>query len=423
MISMKKLAVCSLGLLLSAGLDAALAQAPAAAKAPVKIGAFLPLSGPFTSYGQPTLDGMRLYFDEIGSSVAGRKIEIVAEDDGSEPAQGLTKIKKLVERDQVSILSGCVVTPILYASEPYITGSGIPFLVSGDCSGVRATMPGKVSPNIFRITHHSYQDSYALGDWAAKKYKRVALIAAGYAAGYEIVTGFARTFCRGGGKIVQAQWPAPPTLDFAPYLAKLPKDIDAVVAFIVGGGSVRFATQFAEYGLKGKYPLVDIAAQIVREVNLAQLGEKAEGIVSNWFWTSALDTPENKKFMEAFKGKYGKYPDSYNSASGYSAARALADALKAVDGDIEKRKGDFLGALARTKLVAPGGPLSFDSHHQVVYNHYILETRRVGKEWKNVVIDTYPNISQFWKWSPEEYTKLPDPDPNKVTDCSAVLGQ
>src|SRR3972149_707174 len=136
---------------------------------------------------------MRLSFDEIGWSVAGRKIEIVVEDDGSEPAQGLTKVKKLVERDQVSILTGCVVTPILYATEPYISGSGIPFLISGDCAGVKATMPGKVSPNIFRITHHSYQDSYAIGDWVAKKgYKKVALVAAGFAAGYEVATAFAR---------------------------------------------------------------------------------------------------------------------------------------------------------------------------------------------------------------------------------------
>src|SRR3990170_4602531 len=120
----RKLAACWLGLLLSAGLGAALAQAPAAPKAPIKIGVFLPLSGPFTSYGQPTLDGMRLYFDEIGSSVAGREIE-------------------LVEKDKVNILSGCVVTPILYAAEPYIRENGIPFLISGDCAGVRATMPGK----------------------------------------------------------------------------------------------------------------------------------------------------------------------------------------------------------------------------------------------------------------------------------------
>jgi len=40
-----------------------------------------------------------------------------------------------------------------------------------------------------------------------------------------------------------------------------------------------------------------------------------------------------------------------------------------------------------------------------------------------MVIDTYPNISQFWTWSPEQYAKLPEPDPNKVTDCSALLGQ
>ena len=405
------------------GVNVAFAQSASIAKAPIKIGVFLPLSGPFTSYGQPTLDGMKLYFDEVGGSVAGRKIELVVEDDGSEPSQGLTKIKKLVERDNVSILAGCVVTSILYATEPYISGNGIPFLISGDCAGVKTTMPGKVASNIYRITHHSYQDAYAMGDWAARKYKRVALVSSGYAAGYEVTTGFARAYCLGGGRIVQAQWAPPPTLDFAPYLAKLPKDIDAVVAFIVGGGSVRFAVQYSEYGLKNTYPLVDVFSQILREVNVAQLGDKAEGIVSNNFWTPTLDSPENKNFLEAFKGKYGKYPDSYNSASGYSAARAIADALKAVDGNIEGRRGDFLRALGRTKFVAPGGPLSFDAYHQVVYNHYIVETRRVGKEWKNIVIDTYPNVSQFWKDSAESYSKLPEANPNKVTDCNAVLGK
>lgn len=422
---MKKAVVFGLiGLFLAVGIDVALAATTPTTRTPIKIGIFLPLSGPFTSYGQPSLDGMRLFFDEVGWNVAGRKIEFVVEDDGSEPSQGLTKVKKLVEGDKVDMLAGCVVTSILYAVEPYIRDSGIPFLISGDCAGIRTTMPGKVAPNIYRITHQSYQDAYPIGDWVAKKgYKKVALVAAGYAAGYEIATAFTRAFCLGGGRIVQAQWPPPPTLDFAPYLAKLPKDVDAVVAFIVGGGSVRFAAQFSEYGLKKTYPLVDISTQILREVNLSQLGEKAEGIVSNWFWTSTLETPENRKFLEAFRGKYGKYPDSYNSATGYAAARAIVEALKAVGGDIEKKRGDFLRALGRTKFVAPGGPLSFDAYHQVVYNHYIVETRRVGREWKNIVIDTYPNVSQFWTWTPEEYSKLPEADPNKVTDCNAVLGK
>lgn len=425
MITRKNLAVFGLmGIALSAAMDLVLAQTPSTAKTPITIGAFLPLSGPFTSYGQPTLDGMRLYFDEIGWSVAGRKIDLVFEDDGSEPSQGLTKVKKLVEKDKVNILTGCVVTSILYAAEPYIRANGIPFLISGDCAGIRTTMPGKVAPNIYRISHHSYQDSYAIGDWTAKKgYKKVALISSGYAAGYEIATGFVRAYCLAGGKVVQAQWPSPPTLDFAPYLAKLPNDIDAVVAFIVGGGSVRFVAQYSEYGMKNKYPLVDIATQMIREVNLAQLGDKAEGIVSNWFWTPTLDTPENKKFLQAFREKYGKYPDSYNSASGYSAARAMVEALRAVNGDIEGRKDDFLAALARTNFTAPGGALSFDSYHQVVYNHHIVQVRKSGNEWKSTVIDTYPKMSQFWKWSPEEYSRLPEPDPNKVTDCNAVLGK
>src|SRR3990170_6975293 len=109
----KKLVVSWLGLFLWSALNAAVAQAPSGAKPPIKIGIFLPLSGPFTSYGQPALDGMRLYLDEIGWSVAGRKIDIIVEDDGSEPSQGLTKVKKLVERDKADILTGCVVTSIL----------------------------------------------------------------------------------------------------------------------------------------------------------------------------------------------------------------------------------------------------------------------------------------------------------------------
>src|SRR3989441_3092332 len=80
------------------------AQSPA----PVKIGMLVPLTGVFTRNGREAVDGTRLYFDEIGWKVSGRPIELLVEDYEGKPDVGLTKARKLVERDGVHMLKGIV---------------------------------------------------------------------------------------------------------------------------------------------------------------------------------------------------------------------------------------------------------------------------------------------------------------------------
>ena len=78
----------------------------AQAKGPIKIGYISPLSGGMAANGKDMLTGIELYLQEIGYQVAGRKIELLVEDDEANPATGLTKTRKLVEKDGVHIMTG-----------------------------------------------------------------------------------------------------------------------------------------------------------------------------------------------------------------------------------------------------------------------------------------------------------------------------
>ena len=67
-------------------------------KGPIKIGLIVPLSGGMAATGKDMLNGFQLYLEEIGYQAAGRKIDLIVEDDEAVPATGLTKTRKLVGR-------------------------------------------------------------------------------------------------------------------------------------------------------------------------------------------------------------------------------------------------------------------------------------------------------------------------------------
>src|SRR5437762_5480533 len=67
-----------------------------AQSAPIKIGFLAPLTGPFAQIGKDMVNGNQLYLAEIGGQVAGRKIEVLVEDDEGNPATALNKSRKLI---------------------------------------------------------------------------------------------------------------------------------------------------------------------------------------------------------------------------------------------------------------------------------------------------------------------------------------
>jgi branched-chain amino acid transport system substrate-binding protein len=67
-----------------------------------------------------------------------------------------------------------------------------------------------------------------------------------------------------------------------------------------------------------------------------------------------------------------------------------------------------LEALKKVELKdVPRGPMKLDSYGNPIQNIYVRKVEKVGGELQNTVIHTYPNVSQFWKFKPEEFLKQP----------------
>ena len=382
-----------------------LAPAPLPAQSgPFTIGMLAPLTGPFAQTGKDMVNGAELYLDEIGRQIGGRKIELIVEDDEAQPATALNKSRKLVEQDKVHVLTGGQLASIGYALQPYIDAQKIPatypVIASDD---ITQRKPAKW---IVRTGWSTSQPMHPFADWVLKntKYRKVAAIGMDYAFGYETVGGFQQVFEDGGGQIVQKIWTPLNTNDFAPFLAQIRRDADAVLALFVGRLALQFTKQYQEAGLKDKLPLLG-GGTTTDESALPQMGDEAIGIITALHYSQALDNPANQKFAKAFETKAGKMA-SYYSEAAYTNARWIVEAAKLAGGKVEDRDA-MLAALRKVRLTdSPRGPLSIDDYNSVIQNVYIRKVERKDR-LQNTVIATYPAVTQFWKYKPDEYLKRP----------------
>jgi branched-chain amino acid transport system substrate-binding protein len=364
-----------------------------------------PLTGPFAQIGKDMVNGAEMYLDEIGRQVGGRKIELIVEDTEGTPATALNKSRKLVEQDKVHVLTGGLLANVGYALQPYIDGQKIPAtypVIAAD--DITQRKPAKW---IVRTGWATSQPMHAFADWTLKntKYRKIAAIGMDYAFGYETVGGFQRVFEEGGGQIVQKIWTPLNTNDFAPFLAQVKRDADAVLALFVGRLALQFMKQYQETGLKARLPLLG-GGTTTDESVLPQMGEEAVGTITALHYSQALDTPQNKAFAAAFEKKAGKISSYYSEAT-YTNARWIVEAIKLAGGKAEDRDA-MLAALRKVNLKESArGPLSVDQWGNPVQNIYVRRVERLGGRLQNTVIATYPAVGQFWKYNPEEYLKQP----------------
>jgi branched-chain amino acid transport system substrate-binding protein len=382
------------------------ARAPASGqKGPVKIGFVVPLSGPLAANGKDTVNGLQMFLDENQSRLGGREVKLILEDDEGKPATGLTKARSLVESQGVHLLIGSISAAVGYALSPYIEAKKIPSLypiVAADDLTQR-----KRNPYIVRTGWTSSQPSHPFGKWVYDnlKYKKIAVIGYDFAYGWEVVSGFQRTYEEAGGQVVQKLWPPLGNADFAPYITQLRRDADAVFAIFSGADALRFTKQFADAGLKDKLPIV-AGGTVTDEHVLRSMGDEVLGIVSALHYSAALQTPANKKFAAAYEARFKQVP-SYYSEGAYVAGSALKAALDATGGDIEN-VDTFLTALRRVDLAdAPRGPVKLDDFGNPVQNVYVRKVEKVNGRLQNTVIHTFPSVSQFWTYKPDEFLKAP----------------
>ncbi len=360
---------------------------------PLKIGLVLPYSKVYAVLGESITEGMELVFERENWTVAGRRIELLREDDEVNPQVGLRKTKKLIESDAVDFLVGPVSSGVLAAIRDTVHQARQILLVAN--AGNDEISRDRCSRYIFRTSFSNWQPNSPMGGWvAAHVGKEAYLIAPKYSAGFDMMKAFKETFTAAGGKIVGEDYtPFPVNEDFAPFLTKINQAAPRVVyAFFSGSQAVRFVRQYDEFGLGARSRLCGAGFLTETDVLPAE-GKSALGIITGHFYSTLLDNSTNHRFVKEFREKFKKTPDGF-AVQGYDTAQTIVHALRATGGDTQNKER-LIAALTKTEFDSPRGRFRFDpkTHNVIQPFIYVREVREVGGELANVVIDRVANVT------------------------------
>ena len=349
-----------------------------------KIGLILPMTGAFASTGRQIEAAVNLYIAQNGKTVAGRKIEVILKDDAGVPDQSKRLAQELVTNDKVSVLAGFGITPAALAAGPIATQSKTPAVImAAATSSIVAT-----SPYFIRTSYTLPQTATTMAEWAHKnKIKTVVTMVSDYGPGIDAEKSFKDRVLLNGGQVMEEIRVPVRNPDFAPFLQRV-RDLkpDAVFVFVPSGPAAALMKQFAERGLdKSGIKLIGDGG-VTDDDLLNDMGDVAIGTVTSFHYSTAHDSPANKKFVEAFMAANKGIRPNFMAVGGYDGMRVIYKALESTKG---KAGGEALLAAMKGQIFeSPRGPVLIDAQtRDIVQDIYVRRVeRRNGQLW-NVEID------------------------------------
>ncbi len=364
--------------MLCAAAMAAVSGAAFAQGAPVKIGLLATLEGPFAAGGADGMRGAELAVRQRGGVVAGRKIEIIKASSNATPDVAVNAARKLVEQDKVDIMVGPLSGGEGIAVKDYSkTQPQVTFINGG--SGAQATTLVNPSPNFFRFNTEGAQWMVGLGKAAMDKgYKRTMIIAEDYAFPYSQVQGFMAEYCRLGGKVPLKAWVPLGGKDYSSVIARIPKDVDALLVILGGADAVNFLTQYENAG--GDKPMMGGSITVSQDV-LNYKGKRRDslvGTISAGPIADSFDGADWRAFVADYQKNYPVSAGGYPSPSlfafvYYTNMKAALDGLAAVNGDLSGGQAKYREALSKMVLKGPTGDVRLDSNRQAIGTTFVTE--------------------------------------------------
>jgi len=368
---------------------------------PVKIGLLATLEGPFAAGGADGMRGAELALIQRGGMAGGRKVEIIKASSNANPDVAVNATRKLVEQDKVDIMVGPLSGGEGIAVKDYSkTQPGVTFINGG--SGAQATTLVNPSPNFFRFNTEGAQWMVGLGKAAIDKgYKRVMVIAEDYAFPYSQVQGFMSEFCRLGGKVPVKAWVPLGGKDYASTIARIPKDVDALLVVLGGADAVNFLNQYEAAG--GDKPMMGGSITVSQDV-LNYRGKRRDSLVGTIAAGPLADTfdgPEWKAFVADYQKNFpvskGGYPSpSLFALVYYLNMKAALDALDVVKGDLSGGQAKYREALSKLVLKGPTGEVRLDGNRQAIGTTFVTEVVKDSKgELSTRVLRKVDNVEQL----------------------------
>ncbi|XUM22186.1 ABC transporter substrate-binding protein [Bradyrhizobium oligotrophicum S58] len=367
---------------------AALASGAARAEDVFKIGLIVPMTGGQASTGKQIDNAIKLYMQQNGDTVAGKKIQVILKDDAALPDNTKRLAQELIVNDKVNVIAGFGVTPAAFAAAPLATQGKIPEVVMAAGTSIIT----EKSPYIVRTSFTLPQSSTIIGDWAVKNgIKKVATLTSDYAPGNDALASFKEHFTAGGGEIVEEIKVPLANPDFAPFLQRM-KDAkpDAMFVFVPAGQGGNFMKQYAERGLDKSGIKVIGPGDVTDDDLLNDMGDAVLGAVTAHMYSAAHPSAKNKEFVAAYKKAYNSRP-GFMAVGGYDGIHLIYEALKKTGG---KTDGDSLiAAMKGMAWESPRGPISIDPEtRDIVQNIYIRKVEKVDGELYNVEFQTFEAV-------------------------------
>jgi branched-chain amino acid transport system substrate-binding protein len=286
---------------LAATLALAVCASAAMAQSPIKIGFVAELSGPQGALGQDQYDAFMMVVERNGGKLGGVPVQVLREDSQLKPDVATQIVQKLIEKENVPIITGITFSNIMMAVHGPITEKGV-FLI-GSNAGPAPIAGAKCSPYQFIVSWQNDNQAEVVGAYANDKgYKKVIGMAPNYQAGKDFIAGFKRIY---KGELIDEIYTPLNQPDFSAELAQVAsKKPDAVYVFYPGGLGVNFVRQYQQAGLLGKIPL--LSSSTTDGSTLPAQKETALGVISGTFWGPDFDNPSNKQFVEEFEKKFNR---------------------------------------------------------------------------------------------------------------------
>jgi branched-chain amino acid transport system substrate-binding protein len=336
---------------------------------PIKVGVYADLSGQTSSFGQSTVNGIKMAADEINKAggISGRQVELVVEDDQGRPEQAATVVTKLISQNQVHAVLGEVASSNSLAAAPKAQQAKVP-MITPSSTNPKVTQVGDY---IFRVCFIDPFQGEVMAKFAANtlKAKRAAILLdvnSDYSRG--LGQFFEENFVKLGGQIVEKQSYTQTDRDFKGQLTSI-RSANPDVIYVPGyyGQVGVIAKQAKELSIKA--PL--LGGDGWDAPQLFQIGGAAlNGSYMSNHYSVDDPSPATQKFVADYKGRYNAAPDAIGALA-YDAMKVLADSIQRAGTTNGEKLRD---AIAQTKnFQGVTGSISLNSERNAVKPAVVFE--------------------------------------------------
>jgi branched-chain amino acid transport system substrate-binding protein len=341
-------------LLATTGLPKMMGYAQAQTSEPIKIGFQVHRTGIGSAYGRwydrTTMAAVKRINDMGG--INGRSVEIVAEDDGTDPKRGAEVVEKFASQHNCDIAFGTLFSHVVFGSAPRAGELKLPYFVVSEGHHVASGKLNRytLQPGITDVKSQVQAMAPYIG---ANLGKKVTMIYPDFAFGHDHRDFFSEAIEREGGTVVAKIAVPPAETSFTKYFPKIPRDTDVVYHVMVGPAVLTFVKELGEFFGPNK-PEIFGFIDSLEATDLASPG--LEFLEGTYFWegmpryAQADQTSHDKMYREAVGvDENGASTSDSKDVSTYAHMFGCWETLNIVKAGMEA--SDYQGPKDRAKLI------------------------------------------------------------------------